>query len=204
MAADLRPSINEGWEAGVKFTPAAWIDARVALWEQSASGEIKRRLNDPAGGSENVGQTRRQGVDVQVNLRAQQDSNLWLAYSRQRSRIVQPDPGAPATIGNEIDHVPGHVFSAGYDFQATPDLKLSASSNGQSDYYLTTANVGQKFGAYVLFNLAARYQLTPSVNLELQAKNLANRQLEYVWINDQTRHSPGDGRAFYLSANLTF
>jgi iron complex outermembrane receptor protein len=203
-ASSLRPSINEGWEAGVKFTPALWIDGRVALWEQSASGEIKRRLNDPAGGSENVGQTRRQGIDIQVNLRPQQDSNLWLAYSRQRSRIVQPDPSAPATIGNEIDHVPGHVFSAGVDVQATPDLKLSAWSNGQSDYYLTTANVGQKFGAYVLFNLAARYQLTPSVNLELQAKNLANRQVEYVWINDQSRHAPGDGRAFYLSANLTF
>ena len=204
IASALRPSINAGWEAGVKFTPAIWIDGRLALWQQSASGEVKRRLNDPAGGFDNVGQSRRQGVDVQLNLRPQPDSNLWLAYSRQRSRIVQPDPGAPATLGNEIDHVPGHVFSAGVDFLATPDLKLSAWSHGQGDYYLTTANAGPKFGAYVLFNLGAKYQLTHSVNLELQAKNLANRHVEYVWINDQTRHSPGDGRAFYLSANLTF
>ncbi|MFX7866303.1 TonB-dependent receptor, partial [Acinetobacter baumannii] len=30
---DLRPSINDGWETGVKFTPVDWLDGRVAVWE---------------------------------------------------------------------------------------------------------------------------------------------------------------------------
>ncbi|AOX09478.1 TonB-dependent receptor [Pseudomonas putida JB] len=29
---DLSPSINVGWETGVTFTPAGWVDGRVAYW----------------------------------------------------------------------------------------------------------------------------------------------------------------------------
>lgn len=203
-ANDLRPSINDGWETGVKFAPAQWVDGRVAVWEQRASDEVKRRLNDPTGDSENVGKTRRNGVDIQLNLRPGKQTSVWLAYSRQRSEIVTPDPSAPNTIGKEIDHVPRYVFSGGVDYQASADLKLSAWGNGQGSYYLNTANTGGKYGGVVLFNASATYQVTPKVSLELQLKNLANRYYEYVWINDQTRHAPGDGRAVYMSANLKY
>ncbi len=201
---DLRPSINDGWEIGIKFAPVAWIDGRVALWEQRASDEVKRRLNDPTGDSENVGRTRRSGYDLQLNLRPGKQISVWLAYSRQRSEIVTPDPSAPATAGNEIDHVPRYVFSGGVDYQATPELKLSSWLNGQGSYYLNTANTGGKFGGYTLLNASATYQVSPTLSLELQLKNLANRYYEYVWINDQTRHAPGDGRAVYVSANVRY
>lgn len=200
----LRPSINDGWESGLKLTPVTWLDGRVALWRQRASGEVKRRLNDPSGDVDNVGETRRQGVDIQLNLRPAQGANAWLAWSLQDATIVKPDPAAPSTIGKTIDHVPRHVYSAGADWQATPALKLSAWGNGQSGYYLTSANAGGQFGGYVLLNASASYRLTASLALELQLKNLANRYYEYVWINDQTRHSPGDGRAAYVSLNMTF
>ncbi|WP_371868131.1 TonB-dependent receptor [Pseudoduganella rivuli] len=200
----LRPSVNNGVEAGIKLAPADWIDGRIALWRQRASDEVKRRLNDPTGDSENVGETLRRGVDVQVNLRPGQRIVTWLAYAWQRAAIVRPDPAAPATINHEIDHVPRHVYSAGLDFQATPALKFSAWGNGQGNYYLTSANSGGKYGGFVLLNASASWKLSPAVRLELQLKNLANRYYEYVWINDQTRHAPGDGRAAYLSAYVTF
>ncbi|SFL90114.1 TonB-dependent receptor [Rugamonas rubra] len=203
-AGELKPSINEGWEGGVKFTPADWLDGRLAVWRQDASDEVKRRLNDPSGGSENVGKTRRQGVDLQLNLRPSDDSTAWASYSWQRARIVEPDPAAPATLGKQIDHVPATLFSAGLDYRPGDKLRLRAWSNGQGGYYLTTANTGAKYGAYVLFNASARYQVRPELSLELQVKNLTDRYIEYVWINDQTRHAPGDGRALSLSAQLAF
>jgi iron complex outermembrane receptor protein len=203
-ANTLQPSINDGWETGLKLTPAGWMDARLSVWQQRASDEVKRRLNDPTGDSQNVGQTRRQGADVQINMRPGQGAGIWLAYSRQRAKIVQPDPSAPATIGKDIDHVPRHVYSAGADYQVTPALKLSAWGNGQGSYYLNSANTGGKFGGLVLLNASASYRLSPAVTLELQLKNLADRYYEYVWINDQTRHSAGDGRAAYVSANVQF
>lgn len=41
---NLRPSINDGWEAGVKFSPLPWLNGREAYWEQRASGDVARVL----------------------------------------------------------------------------------------------------------------------------------------------------------------
>lgn len=201
--SSVRPSVNQGWENGIKLAPLDWVNGRFAVWRQDASDEVKRRLNDPAGGSENVGSTRREGIDLQLNARTDNGAYAWLSYSLQRSRIVRPDPAAPATLGNEIDHLPRNLFSAGYELQLNSEWKFSTWANGQGNYYLTTANVGNKYGAYALFNASASYRVNAKLSLDLQVKNLFNRYYEYVWLNDQTRHSPGDGRAVYLAANFS-
>ena len=41
-------SANDGWETGIKFKPVRWLDGRVAYWEQVASDEVRRKLNEPA------------------------------------------------------------------------------------------------------------------------------------------------------------
>lgn len=202
-SSSVRPSINKGWESGIKFMPASWLNGRVALWRQDASDEVKRRLNDPAGGSENVGSTRREGADIQFNVGTAGGTNAWASYSLQRSRIVRPDPAAPATVGNEIDHLPRTLFSVGYEAQVNTAIKLSVSANGQGNYYLTTANTGAKFGAYTLLNASASYRVSRTLSFDVQVRNLANRYFEYVWLNDQTRHAPGDGRAVYLGASIS-
>src|SRR5690606_13026820 len=108
----------------------------IAYWQQEASDEVRRRLNDPGGDSENVGATRRWGYDLQLNLYPTDDLNVWLAYSRQYSRIEKPDPNLPASKGQQIDHVPENLYSAGVSYQATPKLQLTGWLNGQTDYYL--------------------------------------------------------------------
>ncbi|WP_459744949.1 TonB-dependent receptor [Pseudomonas sp. 3A(2025)] len=206
---DLKPSINDGWETGIKFRPAAWIDGRVAYWQQKASDEVQRKLNDAVGDAENVGQTLRKGWDVQVNLYPTDSTSLWLSYSRQFSEILKPNPNLPASKGQEMDHVPHHLYAAGSTWQVTPALQLSAWANGQSDYYLERTNSTGKFGDYVLVNLGATYQLTPSLSVDLQAKNITNRYSEYVWYDDtagvqQSLHAAGDGRAVYAGLTLDF
>lgn len=206
---DLKPSINDGWETGIKFHPAAWIDGRVAYWQQKASDEVQRKLNDAQGDAENVGQTLRKGWDVQVNLYPTDSTRLWLSYSRQFSEILKPNPNLPASKGQEMDHVPHHVYAAGSTWHVTPRLQLSAWANGQSDYYLERTNSTGTFGDYVLVNLGATYQLTPSLSVDVQAKNITNRYSEYVWYDDtagvqQSLHAAGDGRALYAGLTLDF
>ena len=205
---DLAPSLNDGWETGVKFTPAEWIDGRVAYWQQQASGEFSRRLNDPSGDSDNVGKTRRWGYDLQLNLHPDARTDLWLAYSWQYSKILEPGATYPDSKGREIDHVPHHLYSAGVDHQLTPALKLSAWMNGQSDYYLDKNNSTGSYGGYVLMNLGASYKVSETVSLDVQLKNLANRYYEYVWYDPDgaqaSLHAPGDGRALYTGVTLDF
>nr|WP_139159534.1 TonB-dependent receptor [Pseudomonas argentinensis] len=209
LSDDLKPSINDGWETGIKFKPAAWIDGRIAYWEQKASDEVQRKLNDAVGDAENVGKTLRKGWDLQLNLYPTDASSLWLSYSRQFSEILEPNPNLPASKGKEMDHVPHHLYAAGSTYQLTPELELSAWLNGQSDYYLERTNSTGKFGDYVLLNLGAVYQLTPTLSVDLQAKNITDRYYEYAWYDDsagvqQSLHASGDGRAVYAGLTLDF
>lgn len=205
---DLAPSINEGWETGIKFTPADWVDGRVAYWQQEASGEVSRRLNDPSGESDNVGETRRWGYDLQMNLHPNDRTEIWMAYSWQYSKILQPSATLPNSEGQEIDHIPHHLYNVGISYDATPALQLTAWMNGQTNYYLERENTKGTYGGYVLMNLGATYKVTRSVSVDLQLKNLTNRYYEYVWYDPDgaqaSLHSPGDGRAFYTGVTVDF
>jgi iron complex outermembrane receptor protein len=203
--SDLAPSINTGWEAGVKYARGNWLEGRVALWRQTATGEIKRRLNDPNGDFDNLGETRRQGIDVQLNLSPIQGVSLWGAYSYQHARIITPDPATPGQAGNWIDHVPQNLFSGGLDVVPAARWRVSLWGNGQSAYELTTANNRGRFGDYVVLTGEVAFELTPAVELSAQVKNLANERYEYVWWDGtELLHAPADPRALYGAVRLRF
>ncbi|MCU6454735.1 TonB-dependent receptor [Sphingomonas sp. A2-49] len=201
---DLDPSINAGWEAGVKLARGRWLQARLAAWRQTASGEIKRRLNDPSGDSDNLGATRRQGIDVQLTLAPVTGVSVWGAYSRQRARIVTPDPATPSQAGNRIDHVPQNLFSAGLDIVPLPRWRVSLWGNGQSSYELTPANTLPRYGAYLVVAGEVAWRMMPRLEVAVQVRNIGDRAYEYVWFDGtQVLHSPAEGRALGGSIRLT-
>ncbi|MCW1400980.1 TonB-dependent receptor [Novosphingobium sp. MW5] len=205
---NLDPSINEGWELGVKYALGEVFEGRVAAWEQTATGEIKRKLNDPLGDSENVGATRRHGFDLQLSGRPVTGLSLWGALTWQKAIITTPDPATPQYKGNEIDHVPHWLWSGGVDFTGLPKVRLSLWANGQSSYWLTSANSaanGGKFGNYTMINAEVAYTLNDQIELALSAKNLADTFYEYAWWDGaQTLHSPGDGLNVTGSVRVRF
>lgn len=207
QSADLEPSLNDGWEIGVKLNPARWVDARFALWQQTASNEARRKLNDPANSSENIGRTRRRGMDIETSIRPTDKGTVWLSYSYQNSEILKPETSAQNTMGKQIDHIPHHIFAAGVDYQVMPALRLSAWANAQSDYYLERSNTKGKYGDFALLNVSASYKVSKDVALDFQIKNLTNKYYEYVWWdsdNNQSLHAPGDGRAVYGAINIKY
>jgi len=211
--ADLEPSINDGWETGWKFQDLAGVagwSGRVAVWQQKASNEVMRRLNDPSGDSDNIGATRRRGIDLQLRARPFAELETWAAYGVQKAEIVTPDPLYPETQGNEVDHVPRRLYSAGVEWQALPVLRASASLQGQGDYELNRSNSAGRWGAYTLLNLGATWQASSSWEVSAEVKNVTNRYSEYVWweVNSalaaggQTLHSPGAPRSLSLALRV--
>ncbi|WP_277982465.1 TonB-dependent receptor [Sphingomonas faeni] len=201
---NVAPSINEGYEAGLKLTRGRWLEARVALWQQTASGELKRRLNDPSGDVDNLGRTRRRGIDLQLDVKPVRTVALWGSYSHQTAWIVTPDPATPSQAGNAIDHVPQNVFSGGLDVTPSPKLRLSLWGNGQSSYELNPANTQGRYGDYVVLNAELAYKLTPTIEISAQLKNLANERYEYVWYDGTQRlHAPADPRSLFGAVRLT-
>lgn len=203
--SDLSPSINDGWEAGVKFRPMPGVEGRVAVWQQYASNEARRKMNDPANDAENIGETRRRGVDLQLNMQPTARLGLWLGAAVQRALIVKADASSIATQGNEIDHTPHLLYNAGADYKASDVLRLSGSINGQSGYFLDRTNTTGKFGAYSVVNVSAIYKLGKNLDVEFQVRNLANRYQEYVWHDGtQSLHAPGSPRSLDLMLTSRF
>lgn len=204
-AVDLAPSINEGWELGAKYQLGELFEGRVAYWEQSATGEIARKLNDPLGDFENVGATDRRGVDVQASVRPMPGLNIWGAIAWQEAIITTPAPATPQFAGNEIDHTPHWLWSGGIDWSPIEELTLSLSGRGQSSYYLTSANAEGKWGELTVFDASASYRLNETIELGLAVKNLGSDYYEYVWWDGaQTLHSPANGRNVTASVRLRY
>jgi iron complex outermembrane receptor protein len=203
--SDLSPSINDGWEAGVKFRPVPGVEGRVAVWQQYASNEARRKMNDPANDAENIGETRRRGVDLQFNMQPTSRLGLWLGAAVQRALIVKADAASIATQGNEIDHTPHLLYNLGADYKASDVLRLSGSINGQSSYFLDRTNTTGKFGAYSVANVSATYSVRKNLDIEVQVRNLANRYYEYVWHDGvQSLHAPGTPRSVDLMLTSRF
>ena len=202
---DLAPSINTGWEGGIRYALGQMLEARVALWQQKATGEIKRKLNDPLGDSENLGVTRRRGADVQLSAKPVAGLSFWGAVSHQKGVILTPDPATPQYKGNDIDHVPHWLFSGGADFTAIPRLRLSFWGGGQSSYYLASDNAQGRWGDYATLNVEAAWQATSHVELSLTARNITDERYEYVWWDGaQTMHSPADGANVTAAVRMRF
>jgi iron complex outermembrane receptor protein len=204
-AVDLAPSINEGWELGAKYQLGEKFEGRIAYWQQSATGEIARKLNDPLGDFENVGATDRKGVDVQANVQLTKGLSIWGALAWQQAIITVPAPATPQFAGNEIDHTPRSLWSGGIDWSPSDALSLSVSGRGQSSYYLSSANAEGKWGEMTVFDASVSYKLSPHLELGLLVRNLGDAYYEYVWWDGaMTLHSPADGRNVTANLRLRF
>jgi iron complex outermembrane receptor protein len=203
----LEPSINDGWEIGLKFKPVESFEGRVAYWEQTASNEVRRILLSANGDSENVGETKRRGIDVQASLQLTDPLSVWASYSWQEAIIENPGTNDLDTLGKELNHTPDFLISAGASYQITPKFSSSLTAYAQGDYYVEKTNslTGQ-FGDYYWLNVAFDYQVTKMVSLDLQLKNITDQDSEYVWhwSGSDTRHSEGDGRTVYGAITLSY
>ncbi len=202
---DLAPSINEGWELGAKYAANDLFEARVAYWEQSATGEIARRLNDPLGDFENVGATDRRGIDVQMSANPVDGLSLWGALAWQEAVIVTPPAATPLLAGNELNHTPRWLWSGGVEYTPVESLTVSLTGRAQSSYHLTTANAQGKWGELAVLDASMSYRLNGILTLGLSVKNITNDASEYVWWDGAgSLHSPANGRNVTASVRVTY
>ncbi len=203
---DLEPSINEGYEAGIKLAQGRWLTARAAVWQQTASGELRRRLNDPSGEFDNLGATRRRGFDLEASVQPLSGLSAWASWSHQTAVIRVADPAAPLTTGNAIDHVPRNVYTAGVEWApAALPWRASLWGNGQSSYELDTANSQGRYGGYFQVTAELAWRLTKAIEVSAQVRNLTDDRYEYVWFDGTQRlHAPADPRSVFGAVRTRF
>jgi outer membrane receptor protein involved in Fe transport len=191
---NLQQVISYTAEAGVRgtFSPfaGAKLDYNIGLFHTDLNNDIVF-VNSVTQGRAfftNVGETRRQGVDVGLQLK----TNRWLAYvaytytdATFQSGFVEASGNNPAadangniTIqrGNRLPGIPANQIKLGVYYKVTDKWTVGAIAIGASSAYLfgDEANLTSPLPGYFTLNLNTSYQLTHNVQLFAWAENITN------------------------------
>jgi iron complex outermembrane receptor protein len=140
---------------------------------------------------ENVGDTRRQGLEL--NLAGKLGRLDWFAsYThlqaefRRSFRVMSPNN--PASSEGEIDvvrgaripGVPERILKAGASLAITPTLSVDLDAAYQSDQFLRgdEANLTAPLAGYTVFTAALQWMLGDSLTLFAEIENLFDRKYE--------------------------
>jgi len=183
---------------------------------------------------QNVGSTRRQGIEAQVNLTSKA-LQLYASYALVDARFLDtlqvgsnsPFADADGNVqilpGNRIPAIPRNRIKAGFDYSVTDAFKVGGDALFVGSQYFVgdESNQAPRLPSYAVFNLHASYQVQKGFQIYARADNIFdNRYATYGTFFDTTAVpnfanggapftdprslSPARPRAFYAGFKATF
>ena len=178
---------------------------------------------------QNVGSTRRQGLEAQVNLTSktvQYTASYAFVDARfldalqvgSNSPFADANGNVQITPGNQIPAIPRHRVKLGVDYAITDAFKVGADALFVSSQYFVgdESNQAQKLPSYATFNVHTSYQINKTFQIYGRIDNiLDNRYATYgtffdtgaiptANFTDPRSISPARPRAFYAGLKATF
>ena len=163
------------YELGVRAHPTSWLDGELALFRTDVIDDIFSVSPTGTNGLffQNVGNTRRQGVELSLGLKpwkmlearlsytyteATFQNDLVLATPRLTADCAAPPCTQNVRAGNDLPLVPRHRLNASLDYHPTSWLTLwiGGSYVGTQRLRGDEANEEQKLGDYVVVNGGVR------------------------------------------------
>ena len=141
---------------------------------------------------QNVGATRRQGVEAGLSVR-QGPVSVFLDYGYTeatfQSSFLENSPNNPfadvngqvqVRPGNRLPGIPLHRLKFGVQYEVTPAWTVGMTGIASSGRALTgdEANLDQRTGAYVVLNLNTSYRFNRNVELFGLVQNLTDAKYE--------------------------
>jgi outer membrane receptor protein involved in Fe transport len=183
---------------------------------------------------QNVGSTRRQGIEAEVNLKSG-TLQLYTSYALVDARFLDalqvgsnsPFADANGNVqilpGNRIPAIPRNRIKAGLDYAVTDAFKVGGDALYVSSQYFVgdESNQAPRLPGYAVFNLHTSYQIDKTFQIYARADNiLDNRYATYgtffntsalpnfanggAQFTDPRSLSPARPRAFYAGLKATF
>lgn len=183
---------------------------------------------------QNVGRTRRQGIEAQVNLTSK-TVQLYASYTLVDARFLDalqlgshsPFANADGNVqvlpGNRMPAIPRNRVKAGIDYWITDALKIGGDALFVGDQYFAgdESNQYPRLPSYTVFNLHASYQIDKNIQIYGRVNNVFdNRYATYgtfferdavpnfanggVEFTDPRSVSPAQPRAVYAGLKATF
>ena len=183
---------------------------------------------------QNVGSTRRQGIEVEATLRSNK-MQFYASYTFVDARFLDalqvgsnsPFADANGNIqilpGNQIPAIPRNRIKAGFDYAVTDAFKVGGDALFIGSQYFVgdQSNQYPKLPGYAVFNLHASYQIDKNFQIYARADNIFdNRYATYgtffdtgavpnfanggAPFTDPQSLSPARPRALYAGMRITF
>jgi outer membrane receptor protein involved in Fe transport len=183
---------------------------------------------------QNVGSTRRQGIEAEVTLKSN-TFQLYASYALVDARFLDAlqvgsnspfaDVNGNVQIlpGNRIPAIPRNRVKAGIDYSVTEAFKVGGDALFVGSQYFVgdESNQAQRLPSYAVFNLHASYQIDKTFQIYARADNVFdNRYATYgtffntaavpnfanggAPFSDPRSLSPARPRAFYAGLKATF
>lgn len=138
---------------------------------------------------QNVGQTLRQGIEAQANLRSSK-FHAYASYAYidatfrnpillgSNSPFADGDGNLQVMPGNRIPAIPRHRFKAGFDYFVTDAFKVGADALvvGSQFFFGDDTNQFPKLPSYTVVNLNASYQFSKTFQFFARAENVFDRR----------------------------
>lgn len=200
ISSNISNSSNDGWELGIKASPQSWIAFRLDYWVMTASDEVREK-GDGSLDLINAGETERKGWDISLSIRPHDWVSLWGSYSIVDAEYTDPGPTNASIKGNDIENVPEFTSKIGMDFTHPSGFFSNFWLEMQGDYFVDSANLKEKDGAYNILNGSIGYKWEKAT-IGLDIKNLFDTNYcSFVW-NNVSGYNPGDGRSAYLWVSI--
>ncbi len=189
---NLKQVVAHSVEAGLRGTVRPADDVRitynVGLFRTTLDDDIAfvNSVDLNRAFFQNVGQTRRQGVDAGVQVRTPRwlayvnysftDATYQNAFTESAGNNPQADANGNLTIrpGNRLPGVPANQLKFGANYKVTDKWTVGGAGIYQSSQYLfgDRANLTPPLPSFVTLNLNTQYQLTPNIQLFGLAENV--------------------------------
>lgn len=169
---NLRPEEGEGWDAAVFGTLLyGHLHYEVGVFDLSVTDQID--FDFLTSRYENIAQVDSRGVEAEVSLRISPTLRTALSYT-----YTQAENGA----GRRLLQIPEHAAFAEIDWQATPalGLTLSVRHNGEEPAIPFPANPSGVLDGWTRADLAARYALSPRLEVYGRIENLTDEAYQDV------------------------
>jgi outer membrane receptor protein involved in Fe transport len=143
---------------------------------------------------QNVGSTRRQGIEAEITLKSN-TLQLYASYALVDARFLDTlqvgsnspfaDPitgNVQILPGNRIPAIPRNRIKAGIDYSVTDAFKVGGDALFVDSQYFVgdESNQAQRLSSYAVFNLHASYQINKTFQIYARADNIFdNRYATY-------------------------
>jgi iron complex outermembrane receptor protein len=198
------PQERTQYEGGVRTQPVDWFKGEIVAFRLETSKDFI--YDAVADEYHNVGETTREGVEVQVDFYAFGFGYLHADYGYVDAKYDQYESGGVSLDGKTLRGVPDHIYNAEIGYKPPTGIGGRLRYHYEDGYYLDDANLYKsdswdRFDAQVAYRFGKKAEYLVALDV---VNLLDEKYADFTMGATDKRYSPGLPLSVYISFTMDF